>query len=243
MPKQSKLQHLFEAAASVPQTDTIQTDRNERLLEISKWLTDHKVSYFLVLGTCLGAVREKSFITYDHDVDIAIHANEMETLSNKIKALEKTGIFIEEVTPSNLRLKIPGCEATFDLWIIYPVNLYYKCLGYKWAYNNGLFKPNYFQLPATETATINGHTYPVPHTTESYLVEHYGETWRIPQKGMNAIYRGYLSQLINVLFFTSNMPAKFSGVNERLIFKPWASWILRRFFPNAKLTNKHQHPN
>ena len=42
------------------------------LLEMTSWLQDHGLSYFLNGGTLLGLVRDNALISWDTDVDLSI---------------------------------------------------------------------------------------------------------------------------------------------------------------------------
>jgi hypothetical protein len=238
------LQKLFKANLTIPTwTDAEETvDRKEKLIQIKEILDKHTISHFLTQGTCLGAIREKGFIEYDHDIDIAFYEWDAKRLLEIVPELEKNGFFIEEVTPPNLRIKLKHCKATMDLWILHKPNFFYRSLGYSWWVNNGLFKTNYFDPTIQEKIRIFDTDFRVPAYTEAYLIEHYGSTWKTPHKGHNAIYRSRLSQLINTLVLDSPMPAKFSGVDHMCTWKPWASKVLKIVAPKASITNRYKHP-
>lgn len=54
-----------------------QPDVAKKMLETFKTYADkHKVKFFLLFGTCLGAVRDKDFIDDDVDVDIGVYADD-----------------------------------------------------------------------------------------------------------------------------------------------------------------------
>lgn len=64
---------------------TIQEVQNE-LLTLMKilhaFLEEHRLSYYLIGGSALGAVRHSGFIPWDDDIDIGMYRNDYETLLN-----------------------------------------------------------------------------------------------------------------------------------------------------------------
>ena len=62
----------------------------DALVIVTKILKDNNISYFLDMGTLLGAIRDRSFIPWDNDIDIGINPENDPTvefireLSNKI---------------------------------------------------------------------------------------------------------------------------------------------------------------
>lgn len=236
------LEKNFVADTSIPNSEPHSFPREKKLMVMSELLTKHDIAHFVTQGTCLGLIREQQLIEFDHDIDIAFFATDVSKLKGIVPEMKQSGFYIEEVTRSNLRLKIENCSATMDLWIVYKPNFFYRLLGYKWWVNNALFKTNYFDPMTVNLVDAYGTQFRTPSEIETYLIEHYGPNWRVPQKGHNAIYRGLLSQLLNKVFVDSPMPAKFSGVDHMNTWKPWVSWVLRTFFPKAKLTNLYKHP-
>lgn len=53
----------------------------QALCEIDKILNEKGITYYIIAGTTLGAVRHKGFIPWDDDIDIAIHREDMHTVA------------------------------------------------------------------------------------------------------------------------------------------------------------------
>ena len=71
----------------------------ETLEKIKKILDKHEVEYWLDEGTLLGAVREKKFIAWDHDIDLSIWYKD-----------------IEKIIPLFPKIRDIGAEVCFFKW-------------------------------------------------------------------------------------------------------------------------------
>lgn len=58
--------------------NSVQTVELEVLKEIIKVLESHKLTYYAIGGTCLGAIRHKGFIPWDDDIDIGMPRTDYE---------------------------------------------------------------------------------------------------------------------------------------------------------------------
>lgn len=117
------------------------------------------LDWCLVLGTCLGAVREGDLIEYDFDIDVALdkkHADEMDRIAKCLTS--------------------KGCSASVIPWTTkkgktkFIQNYYMKVPGHIMLRNLG---------DKFETRKVQGVDFPVPVNPEKYLEAVYGK-WKVP---------------------------------------------------------------
>ncbi len=58
----------------------IQSIQLKMLQELDHICKKHYINYYLAYGSCLGAVREKGFIPWDHDIDVAMRIEDAKKL-------------------------------------------------------------------------------------------------------------------------------------------------------------------
>lgn len=89
------------------------------LKQIKTILDKHNIEYWLDEGTLLGAVREKKFIEWDHDIDLSVWYSDLEEVKAVFSEIEKLGI-----QPCYFdwkqHIKLSGKDCEID------INLYHK---------------------------------------------------------------------------------------------------------------------
>jgi len=157
------------------------------LLEIKDILDKHKVEFFLLEGTCLGAVREKNFIEHDRDIDLGVKD---ELLRPKIEELSEEWTrhgFKYAVGPAtnivqsfklykeDIRCDIPGMALNGNERFI-PSHLRPYCLVQKAAL---------FENP--QAIEFLGKVFLIPNPVEEYLTHEYGKDWKTPHDSFDNV--------------------------------------------------------
>jgi len=157
------------------------------LFTVADVLEDTGVEFFLSLGTCLGAVREKGFIEIDEDIDLGILQENLlpkaQIISNQ---LIKKGLQIEVIDHRHEKpwdgsiyaIKFRGFGEHGD------VAGFVKTKG-KRAVPSHL-QSHWFVITAKLLEELDeiefyGRKFKIPKNADAYLTEVYGD-WRIPNK-------------------------------------------------------------
>ena len=159
-------------------------NRNIGLVDISKVLHGLKIPFMLSDGVLLGAVREKSFIKWDWDVELSV---KVEDIFNKsellLESLKENGFILVNVTLDWKNYKI--CAE--KLGTKYSLIGFYEHGDHRmraaWLYPKIFFD----QL---EEYVFLGNKYMVPSPPENYLKFQYGD-WKTPIRTANK--RSYLT--------------------------------------------------
>ena len=149
-------------------------DRAKDLIEIKSVFDRLNLRFFLIDGVLLGAVREKDFIRWDWDVDLAIFEEEiMPNATNLLNALFDGGFEIINVNPFSSFFKINTKKrgTKFSLWGL-------KMSRKKWRYRSHFRYPASLFNNATSMDFL-GNDYLVPYPPEEMLSFVYGE-WKTP---------------------------------------------------------------
>ncbi|WP_131004233.1 hypothetical protein [Hansschlegelia quercus] len=128
------------------------------------------VSFFLISGVFLGAVRDQAIIGHDKDIDVGVD----ETVSvERIKELFRhSETFVIREIPSKRSVYLMHCSGVkVDVFIHYLENGRYWHEGPKVRWWNTPFE--------LESIAFLGDTYLSPKNKDLYLVENYGD-WRTP---------------------------------------------------------------
>ena len=160
----------------------------EALLSLNEILTKNKITFFLIFGTALGAIRENDFLEHDTDIDIGIFIEDKEKLINAVEILIKEKSF--------RILKISYIEESITLVyknIIIDIGLFKLEKNY-YIYNN--FYENKFPrkfLDKLERVILFNKEFFVPSPVHKYLVHQYGKNWEVPIQEWN-YFNKYLSK-------------------------------------------------
>lgn len=79
------------------QLEKLREHQLNMLIEIDRICAKHKLTYFLLGGTLLGAVRHGGFIPWDDDVDISMPRNDLEKLQQICKTELNSKYFFQSV--------------------------------------------------------------------------------------------------------------------------------------------------
>jgi phosphorylcholine metabolism protein LicD len=142
---------------------------------------ENGIKYWLDYGTLLGAVRERSLIEYDTDIDVGILYEDKGKLISLKHQIEKDSFFMDKDPKLDFyRInfsKINTLHMDIFLWIKRE--------------NGELYRSEYMpkdrkkgkdfassKIQNMELAEIEGRFYPVPENPEKFCEFRFGENWR-----------------------------------------------------------------
>jgi len=154
-------------------------------LKILKYIFDRfNIVFFLTHGSCLGAVREKDFISHDHDLDIGCYKDDLDKIILAVHELE------EEYKFKILKLSLDDESiAIIKNNVILDISLF-KTDGVNWQSN----KDKIFTIPYIFLETLNeieflGIKLNVPNNTKDYFIYQYGIDWDTSIRNFYCPYR------------------------------------------------------
>lgn len=148
-------------------------ERNQTLQKLKKVLDSLKITFFLEGGVLLGAVRNKNFIKWDHDVEVGVFSEKL----NKKKILDILYKIHDQ------ELKIDFVDSTTDN---FKINFHehqhtkFSILGFKKEKNylsRHMYKyPSSFFFPLNNINFL-GKNYKIPNNVKDFLKWTYGD-WK-----------------------------------------------------------------
>lgn len=155
--------------------------RKNEFLKICNLLDKLKIKYFLAAGTLLGAVRNKSFIPWDWDVELSVYSHEVENkMDQLISEIKNSGFTINKYSKELSKLKIDFIGKFSKETTSYTIQ--------GWSYNKKkkIYWRNKFVVPENLIKNMkklkfyNKYHY-APYPPEDYLKYQYGD-WKKPIK-------------------------------------------------------------
>ena len=151
----------------------------ELLAEARQIMDRLGVVFFLRQGTCLGAIRDGGFISWDDDIDIGsiigLHGVTEETIDSVVSAFGDNGYFVRvEGNDRYVNVSMMKSSTRID-WAAYRI------IGDSVFHYPGILIPAKLFTRLKEIDFMDAK-FLVPDPPEEYLRCKYGEEWRIPKK-------------------------------------------------------------
>ena len=160
-----------------PPLDPAAAERN--LKEIKKVLDDMGVVFLLGSGSCLGAVRDKTFIPWDDDVDLltvlGVNGLTEERVDGVASVLMAKGYFVAQGDTPKSRLKM-----TLKDHVRISLEALRIIDGCVYSYPGIALPAEMFTHP--REIDFLGDKFNVPNPPEEYLALKYGAEWMVPKK-------------------------------------------------------------
>lgn len=141
----------------------------KNLLAIKKVFNACDITFWLVFGTALGAYRDRNFIPYDYDTDIAIFDSCIPKLSNATIMLQNNGFTLSRITGQ--LISYARNKEYIDVYIFSKLDGMYKC---------GNYKAECQEFDYLNAIKFLDDLFPIPANTERYLERRYGKDWKKP---------------------------------------------------------------
>ena len=138
------------------------------------------LDFRLVFGTLLGIYRNHNLITYDTDLDVAIHENQLHNLKLTITNLCTQGFSVirSHIDPSGLVISILKKNVFIDIYVFSSSDDgFNKCDSYELS-NEDFSQPSYIEFLGKNFKTVSN--------IEQFLLKYYGLNWKIEIKGKHA---------------------------------------------------------
>jgi phosphorylcholine metabolism protein LicD len=169
------------------------------LLEFRSCFENVGITFGLIYGTLLGAIREKNFIEHDEDVDVFVLDEDRNRVLEILFDLRKVGLEVGRYEERHDLLSFHKKGEYIDIYF-FKKNIFGKREA------NGAFVEAKY-LENLKKIDFLGERFAVPEQSEELLEKIYGHDWRIPRvdvKGTNfGVYltiRNYIKKNFSALF-------------------------------------------
>ena len=181
--------------------EPIEAAAAERLLKEAKHIFDELgVPFFLRQGTCLGAIRDNGFITWDDDIDLGtvIGPNGIAERSiDKVVAAFRSREYFAKVDHNNYSISVEMIKSSVRIdWTCYRI------INDEIIHFPGIVFPARLFTDLKEIDFL-GEKFHVPNPPEEYLRLKYGAQWTVPKQA------GYEKDVIDMIpetLFSGQVP-------------------------------------
>jgi len=193
----------------------------KNLLTLKPILDSNNIKFKLGYGTLLGAIREKSFIKNDSDIDLLFYKKDKMLMDSLIPLFEKEGFVLGRF--NNNFFEMHRNESHVDFYFFSERNLVDKLLS-RVTCSVGIwcvYVENKFWCESEELVFLN-QTFLVFKNPKAWLEFNYGSDWLIPQNKKGRAKTFFSSYLCRVyLWLKCRLPIKFV---EFLVLK-YRGWV------------------
>lgn len=145
----------------------------KNLLDFKRVLDQHQLTFFIMHGTLLGAIREKDFIKHDIDIDTCIM--DEESLVELIPALTKAGLSLCRYE-KNVIYSFIREDVYIDAYIVNELDGLISPFYVRYLYK--IIPRKFFE--GQHTITFLGEEFRIPNHSIQLLEFWYGKNWRTP---------------------------------------------------------------
>lgn len=162
----------------------ITIDEASKLLSVVKQLFSNKgLEFYLAYGTLLGAIREKSLIPGDEDVDIFV--TDEKRLFKMLPYLDKNGLHLIRLAKGNTYSFCLGDHGYIDVYILRPLK-FSIWNHYCYSLSNMVTPKKFFE--SYDEIEFLGGCYKCPKNPEKLIEFWYGHDWKTPIRGHKFYY-------------------------------------------------------
>jgi len=154
------------------------------LKEVADVFAEHEVTWWLVFGSLLGAVRDGGPIKGDDDIDIGVFQHERARIKQANKVLREKGFFVPELADGMVERDEVYIRdgQKIEAWVFHKDGDHYR---YDPCVPNVRYHKKYFDNLIE--VNFGGTLAYVPVFNKELVKIMYGDTWRTPQKGFKCL--------------------------------------------------------
>ncbi len=179
----------------LPPKSINQTIAIKELQIIENIFSKYKIIFFLTHGSCLGAIREKKFISHDYDIDIGCYKKDIDNIILAIKELrDKYNFKVTKLSLDDESITIIKDTVEIDINLYRLNNQYWKSNRHKVFEIPYEFFENLKKIDFLEMKIY------VPCNVEDYLAYQYGKNWRTPIQDFHCPYRQKIELPLTSIF-------------------------------------------